>query len=111
MTNWVCLPLPAQVWDLASGNLVCNLSFMTDVTSATMDFVEEFVYAGCGDGKIQRARMTSQAAGASGFQSDASNTLFGHTLPVTCTPPSTLATGDLFRVGICLGFVWPTARA
>ena len=77
-----------KVWDLTSGELLRTFAFPSDVCAATMDPVEEFVYAGCGDGKIHRANLRPRIQGSALAQQpkvgSADVSFIGHTLAVTC---------------------------
>jgi len=79
-----------KVWDLASGELLCTFAFPSDVCAVSMDPAEEFVYAGCGDGKIYRATLRPKIqegqalAPLAKVGSSDGGCFIGHALAVTC---------------------------
>jgi WD40 repeat protein len=76
------------VWDLASGELLATFAFPSDICAVTMDPVEEYVYVGCGDGRIHRASLRPKIEGSAILQQvkvgASDGTFLGHTLAVTC---------------------------
>ncbi|XP_071792637.1 WD repeat-containing protein 18-like [Asterias amurensis] len=81
-----------KLWDLASGQLLCNFVFDAPVCSVTMDTAEYHLFAGCSDGNIYQVNLYAsseqrerhiQGAASSADKKD-SLIFHGHSKPVTC---------------------------
>ncbi|XP_038048638.1 WD repeat-containing protein 18-like isoform X2 [Patiria miniata] len=80
-----------KLWDLATGQLLCNFVFDSPVCSVAMDMAEYHLFAGCSDGNIYQVnlfaspvQMERHISKNKESEEMESSVFRGHSKPVTC---------------------------